>query len=241
LLEITKAQAKALEEGLEKDGMRYWHPFIGETVESIAAEGISHLVALPLFPQYSRATTGSCFNEFRRAVAARSSEISISYVQSYYDHPLYIKALSETIKEGLSLFSSDARTGISVLFSAHALPQKFVDEGDPYVDQVKSTISAVTDKAGLDSWHLSFQSRSAPVKWIGPETKETIKKLGGQGVKNLLIVPISFVSDHMETLYEMDILYKKLGADLGLRVERAPSLNTTPAFIEALFEIAVQV
>jgi ferrochelatase len=246
-LNITKAQANALEEQLGKRrkrfkayvGMRYWHPFISDTVEGIVADGASHVVALPLFPQYSRATTGSCFNELKRVVAANHREISISYVQSYHDHPSYIKALAETIDEGFGLFSDDDRCDIAVLFSAHALPQKFMDEGDPYVEQIKSTISAVTDKAGLASWSLSFQSRSGPVKWIGPETKEMIKSLAGQDVKNLLIVPISFVSDHVETLYEMDILYKKLGRDLGMRVERAPSLNTSPAFIDALADITI--
>lgn len=244
---ITTAQAEALEKAINKKssgfkvyvGMRYWHPFIGDAVESFTADGISELIALPLFPQYSRATTGSCFNELKRAAAANEPEISISYVQSYHSHPLYVKALSETIKKGLSRFTEVDGKEIAVLFSAHALPQKVVDEGDPYVDQIKMTIEAVSRKLKLGSWSLSFQSRSGPVKWIGPETKETIKRLASEGVKNLLIVPISFVSDHVETLYEMDILYKKLGSGLGMRIERAPSLNMSSAFIDSLADIAL--
>jgi protoporphyrin/coproporphyrin ferrochelatase len=248
LLDLTMAQAEALEERLEKEGkgfkayvgMRYWHPFITDAVKEITDNGVTKLIALPLFPQFSRATTGSCFNELARAAAAQKEDVKISYIQSYYDHPLYIKALSETISEGLSSFTGVEEKDISILFSAHALPQKFVDDGDPYVDQIKATISAVTDRLGIGSWSLSFQSRSGPVKWIGPETKEVIKQLAAEGVENLLIVPVSFVSDHVETLYEMDILYKELGSGLGIKIERAPSLNVLPVFIEALAEIIVQ-
>jgi len=245
---ITTVQAEALEKKLNQRGgrfrvyvgMRYWHPFIADAVKEITDNGVSELIALPLFPQYSRATTGSCFNELARAAAAIESEMKITYVQSYYDHPLYIKALSETISEGLSRFADGREQNVSILFSAHALPQKFVDDGDPYVKQIKATISAVTDRLGIDSWSLSFQSRSGPVKWTCPETKETIKQLAAEGVENLLIVPISFVSDHVETLYEMDILYKELGSGLGMKIERAPALNVLPVFIKALAEIVVQ-
>ena len=241
---ITQAQAEVLESELNQRentfkvyvGMRYWHPFIGDAVKKIMADGVTELIALPLFPQYSKATTGSCFNELKRA-AADEDKLNISLVQSYSDNQHYIKALSETITEGLSSFADVDGTDTSILFSAHSLPQKFVDEGDPYVDQIKATIKAVATMLNLRSWNLSFQSRSGPVKWNGPETTEVIKELAQSGVINLLIVPVSFVSDHVETLYEMDILYKKLGAELGMHVERAPSLNTSPLFIKALADL----
>ena len=244
---ITDAQAEALEKALNHGGskfrvyvgMRYWHPFITDAVKEITGEGVTELIALPLFPQHSTATTGSCFNELARAADALKGKMDISYIQSYPLHPKYIQALSETISDGLSRFTGVDRKEISILFSAHALPQKFVDEGDPYVDQIKATIEAVSHELKLESWSLSFQSRSGPVKWTCPETEETIKKLAAEGVKNLLIVPVSFVSDHVETLYEMDILYKKLGSELGIRVERARSLNSSPAFIEALADIVL--
>ncbi|MFQ5800299.1 MAG: ferrochelatase [Candidatus Hydrothermarchaeales archaeon] len=245
ILDITKAQARALEERLRERGrelktyvgMRYWHPSIGEAVERAAHDGIDELIALPLFPHYSRATTGSCFNELKKAIGGYGKNLDVTYVKSWHEHPLYIKALAASIKEGFKGFSSEERNEVQILFSAHALPQKFVDEGDPYVDQVAATINALSSIIDIGSWKLSFQSRSGPVTWIGPETRETIRRLAREGIDKVLLVPISFVSDHMETLYEMDILYKKQAEKLGIAVVRAPSLNTSSKFIEALADI----
>ena len=246
LLDITRAQASSLEEKLNRDkdgfkvyvGMRYWHPFIDDAFREAVDEGVTELVALPLFPHYSRATTGSCFKELRKAVSRYKEKINVAYIESWHAHPLYIKALAESIEEGLIGFPSDERKKAHILFSAHSLPQGFIDEGDPYVGHLKSTIDAVTRALSIASWRLAFQSRSGPVKWIGPNTSETLEELALEGVKNVLMVPISFVSDHIETLYEMDVLYKNKAGDLGINLLRAPSLNTRPLFIEALADIS---
>ncbi len=142
------------------------------------------------------------------------------------------------IKEGLESFHSSL-DDIHVLFSAHSLPKKFIDEGDPYVDQIKGTIEEITKRITI-KWHLSSQSKSGPVRWLEPSTDEKLKELAREGVRNILVVPISFVSDHIETLYEIDILYKEMAENLGINLRRTESLNTHPLFIEALKEMVMK-
>ncbi len=244
LLEITIEQARALDEKLNKKGfeiktyigMRYWHPFILEAVESALKDGVKELVALPLFPHYSRATTGSCFKELERSIKLAEDDIKIHFISNWHLNPFYIKALGIVLKEGFEKFSEESRE-VHVLFSAHSLPKEFVEKGDPYVIQMNETIQRVVEKNDLTKWSLSFQSRAGPVEWIEPDTRNEIQRLAQQGVKDILMIPISFVSDHIETLYEMDILYKNLGDELGVKIERAPSLNINSTFINALTDI----
>jgi ferrochelatase len=249
IFDITTAQARALEEELNNSrstlhdsrsyrvfvGMRYWHPLIEEIVPEIHAEGIRRLVVLSLYPHYSIATTGSSLSKLQGVTARFPMEMVT--IKSWYDHPRYIDALVEKIEEGRDAFRPARRTGdVHVLFSAHSLPEKFVAEGDPYVDHIRRTIEEITKRTDI-TWDLSYQSKSGPVKWLEPSTGGMIETLAQRGVKNLLVVPISFVSDHIETLYEIDILYKALAASRGVRLERAGSLNTSPLFISALAEI----
>jgi ferrochelatase len=218
-------------------GMRYWHPLIEETLAEIQAEGIGRLVVLSLYPHYSVATTGSSLSKLRDVMS--KFPIEAATIESWYDNPLYIEALTEKITEGITLFDSAALTphspsrSVHVLFSAHSLPEKFIAEGDPYVDHIRKTIDEIAKRVHI-TWDLSYQSKSGPVKWLEPSTDEMIEKLALRGVKNLLVVPISFVSDHIETLYEIDMLYKRLAATRGMRLERTESLNTSPLFIAAL-------
>jgi ferrochelatase len=247
--EMTFAQAKALEAGLEGStfrvfvGMRYWHPFIGDVVTRMHEEGIRKVLALSLYPHYSVATTGSSLSALRKALSAHP-DMSVHAIESWYDHPLYVSALVENIEKGMQVFQSSnaelrsAQADVHVLFSAHSLPKKFIQEGDPYVDHVMATIRAVTARVDIP-WSLSYQSKSGPVAWLEPSTEEMLEKLAAKGVKNLLVVPISFVSDHIETLYEIDMLYKNMAAGLGMRLERAGSLNLSPAFIAALRDIVL--
>jgi ferrochelatase len=277
--DITEAQAKALEEGLNGQmalpcqkpkalenlrttegnrqfkvyiGMRYWHPLIEDVIPGIYKDGIRKLIALSLYPQYSVATSGSSFAKFSEATAHYGIETVC--IPSWQDHPLYIDALVEVIKEGLESFRQEAipplppvtksayegsagsDKNVHVLFSAHSLPKKIIDQGDPYVDQTMETIGEIARRIPL-TWHLSYQSRSGPVEWLGPSTGDKLEELAQKGVKNVLIVPISFVSDHIETLYEIDILFKMAAKKLGIRLERTDSLNTRPKFIEALRDI----
>jgi ferrochelatase len=219
-------------------GMRYWHPLIEEILPEIHEEKIRRLVVLSLYPHYSIATTGSSLSKLKEVVSRLDGDpFEMATVTSWQDHPLYIDALVEKIEEGLDGFRpARRREDVHVLFSAHSLPEKFIAEGDPYVDHIQRTIGEIVKRTEI-AWDLSYQSKSGPVKWLAPSTDEMIETLARQGVKNLLVVPISFVSDHIETLYEIDILYKNLAASRGVRLERAGSLNTSPLFISALADI----
>lgn len=258
ILDITNAQAKALEKALNSSisprpssvafrvyiGMRYWHPFIEDVVPLMHKEGIRKVIALSLYPQYSVTTTGSSLSRLKEIAADYQMEFFC--ISSWHNHPLYIGALVDVIRKGLESFGITSHVSppassddIHVLFSAHSLPQKIIDEGDPYEHQTKDTIKEITERIPIQ-WHLSYQSKSGPVKWLEPSTDEKLKELAGKGVKNILVVPISFVSDHIETLYEIDILYKRLAEKLGINLRRADSLNTHPVFISALKDIVMK-
>jgi len=267
ILEITTAQAKALEELLNSPGdknrefsgsmsfrvytgMRYWRPFIEDAVLQMQKDGIKKVIALSLYPQYSIATSGSSFSKFNEV--ASHFQMETACVESWYNNPYYIDALVDVIRKGLDSFfpsclvsnsafslQPSAFNDVHVLFSAHSLPQKIIAQGDPYVDQTMGTIQEITKRLDI-KWHLSYQSKSGPVKWLAPSSEDKIQELAKEGVKNILMVPISFVSDHIETLYEIDILYKNLAGALGVQMKRTESLNTHPIFIEALKDIVLK-
>ncbi len=250
ILDITTAQAEALEQSLNKGpeinfkvyiGMRYWCPFIKDTIQRIADDGIRQLIVLSLYPHYSKATTGSSVADFKKAITGE--DFQIQYIEQWPDFPPYIDALAELVADSISELKGNE---FNLLYSAHSLPQSFIDEGDPYLDQVKTTIEKLNMRlsrgpyniTGLKSL-LSFQSKTGPVKWLEPSTEETIINLSKAGCKNLLVVPISFVSDHIETLYEIDILYKELAAKHGINLLRCKALNTSGKFIQAMKELVL--
>lgn len=242
LARISSEQGRALEERLKSHGsfrvacaMRYWHPLAAETLAALAASGIRRLVALPLYPHYSRATTGSSLADLSRVAATFCPGFTIREIPAWPDHPEYVAALAETITGGLARFSDPA----TVVYSAHSLPVSFIEAGDPYLEQVKQTIAAVEQVTGIGG-RLCFQSRSGPVRWLTPSTPEMLCELAGQGIRNILMVPISFVSDHVETLYEIDIQYRELAASLGVRLERSAALNCHPRLIAALADLVLQ-
>lgn len=240
LRELTEAQAKALEALLGERyrcfvAMRYWKPSTVDALAAIKREGITRIIALSLYPHYSRATTGSSINELKRVLAAAGVSFEVVYVDRFYDHPRYIDALEEKIREGLAAFHPLAE--VELLFSAHSLPQSFIDAGDPYLDQLKETVRLVMARFELP-YHLAFQSRAGPVKWLEPSTEEMLATLAARDCKSLLVVPLSFVSDHIETLHEIDIQYAVEAHKLGFaRFLRAPSLNASPTFIACLAEL----
>lgn len=232
---ITADQCHSLERSLAEHApfrvgmvMRYWHPFAAEVLPALLANGVSKVVALTLYPHYSIATTGSSLRDLREYLAAQPKAVELLEIDSWPDEPLYVDCLAERIREGLG-------SGLlgEVVYSAHSLPVKFIEEGDPYVDHLKRTIAAVEAKTGKPG-HLCFQSRSGPVEWLAPSTPETIERLAAQGCRRIVMVPISFVSDHVETLCEIDIQYRDLAAGLGVELIRTRSLNTDPAFIASL-------
>jgi len=244
LRELTEAQAAALEERLGAGfrcfvAMRYWHPTTVEALAAIKKEGISRIVALSLYPHYSRATTGSSVNELKRVLAEAGTQFEVSYVDRFYDHPLYIRALAERIGEGIATFAE--RDTVELVFSAHSLPRSFIDQGDPYLSHIEETVRLVMERLGEVDYHLAFQSRAGPVKWLEPSTEEMIRHLAAHGCRNMLMVLLSFVSDHIETLYEIDVQYGEEARALGIGTfRRSPSLNDAPLFIDCLADLVLK-
>ncbi|GAB4255387.1 ferrochelatase [Deferrisoma sp.] len=240
IAEITRAQAAALEAELGEGwavavAMRYWHPRARAAAAELRERGADRLVVLPLYPHYSRATTGSSLADLERALEAEGlAGLPRRVIRSWHDHPLYLDALAEAVAEGLEGFE-----GATVLFSAHSLPQRLIDRGDPYLDHIRTSVAGVVERLGHPPHRLAFQSRTGPVRWLGPGVEETLRELAAAGVERVCAVAVSFVSDHIETLHEIDVEYAELARFLGIGgFRRAPSLNTRPAFIRALAALA---
>ena len=245
LRKITDTQAEALRTALAADGidarvyvgMRYWNPLIEDALADIRKDRIDHLVVLPLYPQYSVSTTRSSLNRLNELLKGASSmSPRLSVINDYHDDPDYVDALTEVIREELDRFSEDARAQIHIVFSAHSVPLSYIENGDPYLKQTQRTVELVMERLGPDRpYSLSFQSRVGPVKWLTPSTDQMIRELAAKGVARVLLVPVSFVSEHIETLYELDILYRGVASEVGLgEYRRVPALNCRPDFINAL-------
>ena len=242
ILTRTREQAKALEKRLAHKGdflvrpcMRYWQPFAQEALAELRAAGVEHCIALPLYPHYSIATTGSSLADLERSMRLYPP-ISCSLIRAWPEQPEYIAALAKRVEEGLAFFQN---TEVRLLYSAHSLPQRFIDEGDPYVEDLKKTIAAIEKLTGKKG-ELCYQSRSGPVAWLGPSTPETIRRCAAEGTQNLLILPLSFVSDHVETLVEIDMDYRDLAEGLGMRFHSTRALNDDPLFIEGLARLVLE-
>ncbi|HEX2456597.1 MAG TPA: ferrochelatase [Vicinamibacterales bacterium] len=249
-LRLTLGQAVALEERLNVGAgdtqpyrvfiaMRYSRPSAEEALRAIARTGIRRIVALTLFPHYSKATTGSSLGEFTRVLARpdwRRFGFEVSHIDRYPDDPKYLDAMAATVRSAWERIPSGRRESTVILFSAHGLPQRFIDQGDPYVAHIESTRRGILDRLSLGNRQLlAYQSRTGPVKWIGPGTEETLVALGREGVKDVLVVPLSFVSDHIETLYEVDLLFAEAARSAGITgYYRPEALNSHPLFIDAL-------
>jgi ferrochelatase len=245
---LTNDQAHGLEAALTRRAegrfavavaMRYWRPTTEEAVDVLLARGCDRFLHLPLYPQESRATTESSSLEVRRVLASRAPGAPLAEVRSWHDAPGYVRAVRATVDEGLAALALAGARAPHVLFTAHGLPERFRRAGDPYVGQIEATRDAVCAGLAVPT-HLSFQSRVGPVRWVEPYTDDTVRALGARGVEALLFVPLGFVSDHFETLYEIDLLYVPLARASGVRhVARAPSLNSRPDFLETLADLAL--
>jgi ferrochelatase len=252
LRRITEQQAAALGEELARRGvearvyvgMRYWHPFTEAAIEEIVRDGITDLVALPLYPQFSVSTTGSSFKDFVALLDRRGGlrHIRRRYVTRWHTHDGYIATLAEQIREEARKFPDPNPANIHLLFSAHGVPVSYIEHGDPYLRHTEETISLVSAALGnAHPVHLSFQSKVGPVKWLEPSTDQKLRQLKVEGAEQVLAIPISFVSEHIETLYELDILYKDLAEELSFRAyRRVPAFNIDPRFIRTLADLVCE-
>lgn len=248
LKEFTLGQAALLEKQLNENfparvfaAMRYWHPFTAEVLDEIEKEGIKKVILLPLYPQYSKATTESSVKEWQAQLAARGGidGLEWSLIEHYYDFPPYLDAFIERINAGLEKFPADMRDKVDILFSAHGTPMKLVREGDPYSGHICETVSAIMARGGWKNMHhLCFQSKVGPQKWLTPSTPDVIEELAAKGVRDMLLVPVAFASDHLETLFELGIEYRHVATEKGVeRYEVTEGLNYSEKFIDALAQL----
>jgi ferrochelatase len=242
---LTEAQRSALDASLAGTGgnfkvyvgMRYWHPLSKHAALEMREDGVTRAIALPLYPHYCSATTGSSLNDLRRWMKWAGCTFPLTEVRSYPEHPKYVAALAETVA---SRIRGVDREGMFLLFSAHGVPKSLIDRGDPYQAETERTVAAVM-RAFPDPPHgISYQSRAGRSEWLSPDTVDEVTRLAGQGVRTLVVVPVSFVSDHIETLHELDIRLAGHAREAGIRsFLRAPALNDSPAFIDALKDIVL--
>ncbi len=247
LPQITQGQAKGLEERLNTKGhpfksyvgMHYSHPLIEETLKEILRDGIREVIALPMAPFQSRASTGAYIEEVNRVKKNLGKEIEVSFVTGWYSHPLFLEAVREKIREGLMEFTLEERKRIHLIFTAHSLPKSMI-ENDPYAKEMEACVKGVLEGLGPLVWHMAFQSKgSGPEEWAGPDVESVLNQLSREKVREILIVPIGFVSDHIEILYDIDIVYRKRAESLGMVLKRSPSLNLSKTFLDAL-SVAVE-
>ena len=239
---FTEQQARALENELRDSGidahcfvaMRYWHPFTAEAIEQLKAAECDEVVLLPLYPQYSRTTTGSSLNEWQRHYR---DDVPVHQVEAFYRHDLYVDAVVEKIEDALSRFP-DPETA-ELVFSAHSVLVAVIEKGDPYQRQIQETVELVMQRGGWCNHHrLCYQSKVGASKWLQPSLHKTLKNLADEKVREVCVVPIAFVSDHVETLGEIDHEAREEATALGIeRFEITAGLNDSPTFIAALADL----
>jgi len=250
---LTERQRDRLAEALAAQmdpvvviAMRYWHPLTGEAVETLRRGGpLDEIVLLPLYPQYSLATTLSSVKEWRRLYKRDGTGTVIKTVESYHDHPLYVRAVTEKIASVLRQFPDSSR--VELVFSAHGLPMSVVNKGDPYPKQIEETVRLVCNggRATVSGWpkshRLCYQSRLGKQKWLEPSLHETLERVGRAGSKEVRVVPISFVTEHIETLHEINIEAREEAAGHGIETFRMmPAVGDSPLFISALADLVLR-
>jgi protoporphyrin/coproporphyrin ferrochelatase len=241
---FTELQARLMQQKLSDFGldarcfvaMRYWHPFTREAVEQLQASQCDEVVLLPLYPQYSSTTTGSSLNEWRRAFRG---DLPVRCVEPFYRNDLYLQSLEEKIDQALARFSNPAHPDI--IFSAHSVPQAVIDKGDPYQRQIEETVALIMQRGCWPNrHHLCYQSKVGASKWLQPSLRQSLTDLAARGVSEVCVVPVSFVSDHVETLGEIDHEARHQATDLGIRqFEMTSGLNDSPTFIAALADLVM--
>ena len=239
---FTEQQACALERELMQRGfdarcfvaMRYWHPFTGEAISQLREAECEEVVLLPLYPQYSSTTTGSSLNEWRRLFR---DDIPVHYVETFYRHEMFLDAVIEKIDEALDRFHEPER--VEIVFSAHSVPISVIEKGDPYQQQIEETVDLLMERGGWTNRHrLCYQSKVGASKWLQPSLRSTLYTSAAEHVREVCVVPVAFVSDHVETLGEIDHEARELARRLGfVQFEMSAGLNDSPKFIRALGQI----
>jgi len=237
----TQDQARALEQALADLKlrvfvcMRYWHPLTADVVATLKAGGFSRVVLLPLFPQYSLTSSGSAHHEFVRQCARHHYAPDVRFVESWFREEGYVQGIVSSIEAQVGRFTVPDPKEISLLLSAHGVPRRLIDRGDPYQRHIEETCRLVSERLGWPRITLCYQSRVGPLEWLKPYVDHVIVEQGHAGTKQILVYPIAFVSDHIETLYELGMTYAELAQKAGVREYRVvPALNDNPLLIGTL-------
>lgn len=241
LLAVTRQQAAALAACLGHPvyfGMRNWKPFIADTIRTMAADGVGRAVALCLAPQNSRTSIGRYKEHLFDAVEKHAPQMEVDFIESWHNHPLLIQAFLEKVAMARARVGMETRASVPVVFTGHSVPEKTIQDGDPYAEQVRETARLVAEAMGLEEYRVAFQSQGMTAEaWIGPTVESEIDELAAQGHRHVLLAPVGFVADHVEILYDIDIHFREYGKGRGVTVHRSDSLNDSALFIKALTEI----
>jgi ferrochelatase len=240
ILERTQAQAAAIQSALNdphfgvRVGMRHWHPYIHETLTQMADDGITRVVGLAMAPHYSRMSIGAYYKK----VEETNVPMEMARIERWHLLPGYLDALEERVCEALEKFPTEVRADVPIVFTAHSLPQRILEWHDPYPAELQATVAGVMERLGPHPHEFAFQSAAISAEpWLGPDAGETIKRLAAEGKRHVLIAPIGFVAEHVEILYDIDIVYKQQAERLGVHLERIEMLNTAHAMIAGLADL----
>jgi len=239
ILEQTQAQADAIETTLNANGnkfkafvgMRHWHPFIKDVLMEMQEEGIERAVSVVMAPHYSRMSIGAYYQKVDEA----NSPIEFSRIENWHLQAGYIRALATRVRDALERFPEEVRANVPVIFTAHSLPEKILEWNDLYPTQLSETVSVVMEQLGSQPYEFAYQSAAiSSIPWLGPDAGEIIERFASEGKNRILLCPIGFVCEHVEILYDIDIVYQNLAKSLGIHLERIEMLNTAPEMVEGL-------
>lgn len=250
--EITFEQAKLLQEYINSQqpanpksqitvyvGMKHWYPFISETVNRMAADGITDAVGVIMAPQYSRFSVLEYIRYAKDALERLGNPIKLKFVASWATHPLLVQCFANKVRQGWSQFHPDVQDKVQFVFTAHSLPMRILEQGDPYPEELRRSCEAVAYEVGIENWTLAYQSASGD-NWLGPDILEVLESLAQKGIRHVLVIPIGFLCDHLEVLYDIDIEAKQKAHELGIEFRRIEMPNTEPLLIAALADIVMK-
>jgi len=249
LTRLTYEQVKKTGEELQNQGhdipvylgMRHWSPWIKDAVGQMHLHGIEEAVAIVMAPHYSKMSIGKYWAKIDEAQQMHGSNIKFAYVDSWYRQPAFLQAAENHVRAGLEKFSPDVRDTVKVVFTAHSLPARLIKMGDPYDDELKDNAKILAERLGNIDWMFSYQSAAETGEpWLGPQIEDVVVDLAGQGYKHMLVVPIGFVCDHVEILFDIDIEARQIADEHGIQLERVESMNSTPLFIKAVADAILE-
>lgn len=248
ILELTIAQARGIEQALNDDaaaeagvryrtyvGMRHWHPYIGDVFGEMMADGVDEIVGVVMAPHYSRMSIGAYIGKLEKAVSQSGTDVPVQLVESWKDEPSFIAAIADRVTQALKKFPEDIRSDVPILFTAHSLPARILESNDPYPQELQTSVRLVVEKLQPKDHRWAFQSQGASAEpWLGPTVEDTLQQLADEGHRNVLLVPIGFVCDHVEVLFDVDIEHRHQAEELGIRLERIEMLNDDPGLVAAV-------